>query len=144
MKRHALRTVLLLLMVFVVSDGSHAIEGFRGATWGSLKYDMPKDEENYLLLDGWFKQGVDWARWRNTSLNTYAMIRYKWDSENTPYNNVITPALGVSLDTYNPKGFIGTIGFEYQWENRFYPATETVEKAFVYLDWVGWWDLKRD
>ena len=77
--------------VLVISDGAHAIEGFRGATWGGLQYDMPRNGDNYLLLQGYVKQGIDWWRYKNATLNTYGVLRYKFDSEETPWNNALTP-----------------------------------------------------
>ncbi len=142
-KRIVIPIVLAVFCMLVISDGAHAIEGFRGATWGGLQYDMPRDGDNYLLLQGYVKQGIDWWRYKNTTLNTYGVLRYKFDSEETPWNNALAPGIGVSLDIYNPSGFIATVGFEYQWEKQFYPDTRTVEKGYIYLDWVGWWDLMK-
>jgi hypothetical protein len=79
----------------------------------------------------------------NTTLNTYAVLRYKWDIEQFEWNNSIAPGVGISLDTYSPGGVIATLGFEYQWERLLYGPDTMYSKAVVYVNWVGWWDLKK-
>jgi len=144
MKRLVYGTIVLLLLCAALPRGATAIEGLRGATWGELRYDIPKDGRENLLLDGWVKQGVDWTRWGNTTLNTYAKLRYRWDSEGHEWNNLLGPAVGVSLDTYVPAGLALSVGIEYTWENRLLANDNGLErKAIAYVNWYGWWDLLK-
>ena len=120
------------------------IEGLRGASWGELSYEIPKEGEENLVLDGWIKQGIDWAKWGNTSLNTYAKLRFKWDTEGYDWNNLMGPALGVSLDTFVPSGLSGSLGAEYVWEQRMLDENRFIDqKVVIYVNWYGWWDLKE-
>ncbi len=142
MKRTITCTVLLLLILSIGAAVAHAI-GLRGSTWGELRYDIPKDGEENLLWSGWIKQGIDWKRWGNTTLNTYATIRYSLDTEKYDWNNTLGPGVGISIDTYSPKGLIISWGFEYIWQRQIYDPVEYDQKAVIYMNWIGWWDLKR-
>ncbi len=119
-----------------------AIEGFRGASWGELRWDLPKEGEDNLLLTSWIRQGADWKRWGNTTLNTYATIRLRSDTEKLDWNNSIGPGLGIAVDTFNDKGISASVGIEYIWD-RFYESDRSEDKAVVYLNWYGGWDLDR-
>jgi hypothetical protein len=142
MKRTITCAVLLLLTLSIGAVDAPAI-GLRGSTWGELRYDIPKEGEDNLIWDGWIKQGIDWKRWGNTTLNTYATFRYKLDTQKYGWNNAVGPGLGISLDLYSPKGLIVTMGAEYIWERQLYNNGDYYQKTFIYLNWVGWWDLNR-
>ncbi|UCF05153.1 MAG: hypothetical protein JSV33_14740 [bacterium] len=135
--------LVMLLFSVTVTGTARAFEGFRGSTWGELRWDLPREGEDNLIFNGWFKQGIDWMRSGNTTLNTYAVLRYKWDIEEYDWNNAIAPGVGISLDTYSPGGVIATLGFEYQWEKLLYGPDTMYHKAVIYVNWVGWWDLKK-
>ena len=142
--RRVLLGALVLLLAAAWPGRAGAIEGLRGATWGELRYDIPRDGRENLLLDGWVKQGIDWAKWGNTTLNTYAKLRYRWDSERYEWNNLLGPSLGVSLDRYVPVGLALSVGIEYTWEHRLVSDDNPLErKAVVYVNWYGWWNLLR-
>lgn len=143
MKRYIFGVIIIAFCVLAVPGGAFAFEGFRGSTWGELRYDIPREGEDNLILDGWIKQGIDWARWGNTTFNTYATIRYRFDTEKYDWNNSVGPGVGIAFDIYSPKGFIASLGGEYIWESRIYDSGEIDQKAVVYLSWVGWWDLKK-
>ena len=137
---------LLLLLVLVAGTGGVRAEvmGLRGATWGELRYDIPKEGEENLVLDGWIKQGVDWAKWGNTSLNTYAKLRFKWDTEGYDWNNLMGPTVGISLDAFAPAGLSGSFGAEYTWEKQMLNGNDIMDqKVVIYVNWYGWWDLKN-
>jgi hypothetical protein len=137
-------TLLLLIFTAAGTGGAHAVPGLRGASWGELRYDIPKEGEENLILDGWIKQGIDWAKWGNTSINTYAKLRFKWDTQGYDWNNLMGPTVGISLDTFVPSGLSGSIGAEYTWENRTLDGSNVMDqKAVIYVNWYGWWDLKR-
>jgi hypothetical protein len=137
-------SLLLSCCLLSVSATAYEIVGFRGSSWGELKYDIPKEGENNLLWSGWVKQGVDWVQVSdNITLNTYAKLHYNWDKEEQDWNNMIGPSVGISLDAYSPKGVVATMGVEYVWENHFLDSGYTDEKLVVYVNWFGWWDLKK-
>lgn len=138
-------TLVLLLVMTVGAGGIHAeIVGLRGASWGELRYEIPKEGEQNLVLDGWIKQGIDLVKWGDTSLNTYAKLRYKWDTEGLPWNNIMGPTLGISLDTYMPSGLSGSFGAEYTWEKQAFNGNDIMDqKVVIYVNWYGWWDLKN-
>lgn len=143
MKRSVRGLLLVSICLLAASQPVAAVEGLRGSTWGELRWDLPREGEDNLLFNGWIKQGIDWLRSGNTTLNTYAVLRYKWDTEQLDWNNTVAPGVGISIDTYNPGGVIATIGFEYQWEKLLYGPDTMNQKAVVYVNWVGWWDLTK-
>jgi len=142
MIRNALRIVPVVLCLALLAGNASAFVGFRGSTWGDLRQEIPKDTDSNLILQGWLKQGVDWAKWGNTTLNTYATLRYRLDTEKLDYNNSVGPGLGVSLEAYSSKGLVASWGIEYLWD-RFFQADRTEQKLVFYMGWYGWWDLKR-
>jgi hypothetical protein len=133
---------ILVFVSIALTGGACAYIGFRGSTWGELRYEIPRENgENNLLLDGWIRQGVDLAKWGNTTLNTYATLRYRWDTEQTDWHNSLGPGLGIALEAFTAKGLVGSVGAEYIWE-RFYETGINDEKLILYVGWYGWWDLK--
>lgn len=143
MNRTIATIMLSIILLSSLAGRSSAFVGFRGATWGELRYQIPRDEgEENLLLDGWIRQGIDLAKWGNTTLNTYATIRYRWDTENTDWYNSLGPGVGIAFETFTAKGLVGSIGAEYIWE-RFYEIDKNDEKVVVFINWYGWWDLKN-
>lgn len=142
MKRHVFGIALALLCLALRSGSAFAVVGFRGSTWGDLRGEMPKEGDSNLLLNGWIKQGVDWTKWGNVTLNTYATLRYQADTEGLDYNNSVGPGLGISLEAYSPRGAVASLGVEYIWD-RYTTFDETSQKVVVYVNWYGWWDLKK-
>ncbi len=144
MRRSITFVILTVSLCLFLTPAANAIEGYRGSTWGDLRWDLPEELDSNLLLRGWVKQGIDWKRWgKNTTLNTYATIRYTVDTEKIDWNNKFEPGIGISLETYSPKGLGTTIGVEYIWENRFLDSDWIDQKFVIYVGWYGWWDLKK-
>lgn len=146
MRKITITVLAILSCALFLPEGASAIEGFRGSTWGELRYDIPRDLPDNLLMTGWIKQGIDWKKWgESTTLNTYATLRYKWDTEKYDWNNSLEPGIGISIDTFSPKGLGLTAGVEYIWENRFLLDDNKWydQKTVVYVSWYGWWDLKK-
>jgi len=142
MKRYCLACLLFIVFSFAISANAFAIEGFRGSSWGELRWDIPTHGTPDLWLYGWAKQGVDWVRWGNTTLNTYATLRYSIDTEKLDWNSHIGPGIGIGIDTFTPKGLAASWGVEYIWD-RFYESDRTEQKVVFYMNWFGWWDLKK-
>jgi hypothetical protein len=148
MKRRVFGIALVLACLVLRSGSALAVVGFRGSTWGDLRGEMPKEGDGNLLLNGWIKQGVDWTKWGNVTLNTYATLRYQADTEGLDWNNSVGPGFGISLEAYSPRGIVAALGVEYIWDRYLgldEPAQfdETVQKFVVYVNWYGWWDLKK-
>jgi hypothetical protein len=148
MKRHAFRIALAVLCLVLCSGSASAIVGFRGSTWGDLRGEMPKEGDNNMLLNGWIKQGVDWTRWGNVTLNTYATVRYQADTKGYDWNNLIGPGVGISLEAYSQRGIVGSIGVEYIWDrylgvDEASPFDGNANKLVIYANWYAWWDLKK-
>jgi hypothetical protein len=148
MKRHVFGIALVLVCLALCSGSAFAIVGFRGSTWGDLRGEMPNEGENNLLLNGWIKQGVDWTKWGNVTLNTYATLRYQADTEGYDWNNLVGPGVGISLEAFSPRGITGSVGVEYIWD-RYLGVDEAsafdvnAHKIVIYVNWYGWWDLKK-
>ena len=145
MKRLMTGVILLMMLLFLYPEGASAVVGYRGATWGEVRWDIPHipgADEDYVYLQGWVKQGIDWARWGNTTLNTYAALRFKRDSIRHDWNNVLGPSVGVSLDIFQDVGVSATIGAEYAWD-RYYHSDRWDQRISIYFGWYGWWDLKQ-
>lgn len=85
---------------------------------------------------------MDWVKWGNTTLNTYATLRYSVDTEKLDWNSHIGPGVGIGIDTYIPKGLAASWGVEFIWD-KFYESARTEQKVVVYMNWFGWWDLKK-
>ena len=131
-----------ILAAFFLPAPGLAVEGFRGSTWGEIRYDLPREGENDLLLSGWARQGIDWKRWGDTRLSTFGILRYKWDSEKLDWNNSIGPGVGVGIDSTIRDQAVATFTVEYLWE-RFPESDRTDEKLLFYVNWYGWWDLRK-
>jgi hypothetical protein len=132
----------MLFILTVLAGSACAIEGLRGQTWGEMRQELPKDGDSNLLLQGWIRQGVDWVKWDKVTLNTYATLRYRADSEKLDFNNSVGPGLGVALEVYCPRGVVGSLGVEYLWD-RYFEADRTDQKVVLFVNWYGWWDLKK-
>lgn len=144
MRRFFSFLAMILLLSALLPAAGGAIEGYRGSTWGDLRWDMPKKHDGNLLMRGWVKQGIDWKRWgENTTLNTYATLRYTVDTEKLDWNNTIEPGIGIAIEMYNPVGLATTFGCEYVWENRFLDSDYSDQKFVIYVGWYGFWDLKK-
>jgi len=141
MKRSAICAFAVVVCLTSVLGPASAIEGLRGSTWGDIRWDVPKDVENDLIVRGWIRQGVDWTQVGSATLSTYATVRYVWDSRGLDWNNSIGPGVGIALDAWSSKGFAGTLAVEYL-VDRFYETDRTENKLVVYMGWYGMWDLK--
>ena len=126
----------------LLSASAQAIVGFRGATWGDIRQEFHDELPDNLVLQGWVKQGVDWAEWRHARLNTYVALRYRLDTEGYDWNNTVGPAVGASLDLFTTSGVSATAGIEYIWD-RYFESDRDDDKLALYVGWYGWWDLKR-
>jgi hypothetical protein len=115
-----------------------------GSTWGDVYWELPRPGEDDLVLEGWARQGIAW--WRGPAgplrlqLQTYATVRYKWDSLGLEWNNYLGPGLGAALDLGLPSLGVATVGVEYvhQWSTR---SGVSAPYWAPFLDWYGSWDV---
>lgn len=139
--KYRILMILVVAYCLTLAPGSGlAIEGLRGSTWGDLRWDLPDEGSDDLILRGWIRQGIDWKRWGNTLLNTYATVRYATDTRSFDWNNSVGPGIGIGLDTHQ-WGIGATLGIEYLWD-RLYESDRTERKTVVYMTWYSSWDLK--
>ncbi len=122
------------------------VEGFPGSTWGDLYWEIPSPGASDLVLEGWIRQGVAWTRWPSGKasfvLQTYATLRYKWDSLGEDWNNYLGPGAGVAVDLAAP-GFplvTGGVEYVYQWNTR---SDTAAPYTAPFLDWYHWWDIRQ-
>lgn len=137
--------MILLTALSICPFSAWAVEGFPGSSWGELRQDIPfkrNDKRDNLFLQGWIEQGIDWKRWGNLYLNTYATLRYKWDSQALDWNNSIGPGAGVGLTYISPKGDNIKFGCEYIYD-QFYRSGDNDHKVVLYMRWFTYWNLKK-
>ncbi|MHC1698490.1 MAG: hypothetical protein AB9919_10615 [Geobacteraceae bacterium] len=138
-------SLIVLAATVFVTPLAQAIEGYPGSSWGELRQDFPlnnNDVSNNLFLQGWVEQGIDWKRWGNFYLNTYATLRYKWDSRALDYNNSIGPGAGIGISYLSPKGDNIKLGCEYIYD-QYFKNGDTDQKVVLYLRWFTYWNLKK-
>ncbi|MCM2357997.1 MAG: hypothetical protein NDI77_07605 [Geobacteraceae bacterium] len=135
---------IALASILLSAGQAQAIEGFPGKTWGEFRYEDRLDGGGIdnTLLYGWIEQGVYWFSWREIKLNTYGTVRYKWDEKGLDWNNSVGPGVGIALEKFFPKGAYVRGGAEFLWD-RLYKSGESEQKAVLYVNWYGWWDLGR-
>lgn len=121
-------------------------KGYPGAAWGDLRWDVPNTGKSNVILGGWLRQGITLKHWEKTpnifTLNPYARVRYKWDSQGLDWNNYVGPGAGISLDMDSDKGPLTSWGVEYNWEKNFQTGDDSY-KVILYMRWYAWWDIKK-
>jgi len=147
MKKCTLLSICLVLLAapLFCPPSARAIEGFPGSSWGELRQEFPVNRNgnrDNLFLQGWVEQGIDWKRWGNFYLNTYATVRYKWDSQALDWNNSIGPGAGVGITYISPKGDNIKFGCEYIYD-QFYRSGDNEQKVVLYMRWFTYWNLKK-
>lgn len=146
MIRCCLVAIAIFTAIFAYNTTTYAIEGYPGSTWGEVRQDIPNnsssDTPSNLLGQGYIEQGIDWTKWGNLFLNSYATVRYKFDTAQYDYNNSVGPGLGFSLNYIAKNGSYLRLGVEHNWET-FYTNGKTDEKTIIYGRWFQWWNLKN-
>jgi hypothetical protein len=142
--KHIRIFVFVSLLSFLVAPSlAGAVDSFPGSTWGELRWEGPTHGQGDLILYGWVKQGIELKRWSpDARLSSYVTVRYKWDTQELDWNNYLAPGGGIAFDTYLGKQFPITIGAEYLWE-RYYKSSTSQQRVVLYMNWYGWWDLKK-
>lgn len=145
-----MKKTLIALALNAVATCASAQLAYPGSNWSNLTYNSNPvrfgDEKTNTLLQGNIEQGIVWKEfsggWR---LNTYAAMGYNFDTIGLPYNNKITPTLGVKFQ--RPwDGGIWDVGAQVVHQRNFKipdgsPSSGTGVQAYVQY-WTGW-NLKR-
>jgi hypothetical protein len=148
LRRVGLAALFLTVALTPAAGGARAADfplGYPGSTWGSLRYPnaAPEEERENLLAEGALEQGVDWAEvGPRMFLNTFASLRYSVDSEKLDFNNKLEPGVGVKLRLLLGDWAQAEVGVKYVVEYRF-ESDRRGDTAIIFLNWGGWWDLKR-
>jgi len=127
------------------APGAAALEGYPGSTWGDLYYEIPSPGSSDLVLEGWVRQGVALKRWpigrAHLVLQSYATLRYKWDSLGLDWNNYLGPGAGLAVDLDLPSFPSMSAGVEYvhQWNTR---PDVSLPYAALFVNWFGSWDVR--
>jgi hypothetical protein len=146
-----MKKTLVVAVLALASVGASAQLAYPGSNWSNLTYNSNPvrfgNEGINTLLQGNIEQGIVWAKfgdgWR---INTYAAMGYSADSIGLPYNNKVTPTLGVKFQRPWESGNLD-IGVQAVYQNNFkgvpagYPHSGTGVQAYVQY-WTGW-DLKN-
>jgi hypothetical protein len=137
---------LLVFTFLLVSAAQFKAEaaplGYPGSTWGEIRQEFPDNGDSDLTSQGWVRQGIDWAHFGNLRLNTYGTVRFKWDTEGLNYNNYVGPGIGVALETVSWRGYSGSFGVEYLWDD-YYKSGDTRQTLAIFLTWYGSWNIKK-
>jgi len=142
------RNIIFLISIICLwlPSAVHAVEGLPGSAWGNIYWEVPKNGDNNLILEGWVRQGVAWEKWQKDTtsfqLTTYLTARYKWDSEKLDWNNYFGSAVGIALDMESAQGTLLSWGIEYVWENNIRTGDHT-QRINVFMIWYFWWDLMK-
>lgn len=135
---------LISIVCLYLPSAVHAVEGLPGATWGNLYWEVPKDGENNVILEGWIRQGIAWNKWQalttNFQLTTYLTGRYKWDQQDFDWNNYLSPGAGISIDISRPDGPLASVGLEYLYQMN-YRSGFKEGKTALFMNWFHWWDF---
>jgi hypothetical protein len=147
----AILAVALLASVTAASaeDKSSGPLGYPGSNWSVLTINPSvisgTPEDDNVLLQGRVEQGIDWKKYGNWTLNTYAALGYSADKNELSYNNKFVPALGVKMTRSFSSGVVD-IGVQAVYQNNFRgvtsgPNTDYGVQAYVSY-WTGW-NLKK-
>ena len=118
------------------------------SSWGEIRL-QDSDIEESLIGDGYFEQGVDWAKLPfNWTLNTFAGLRFTQSNDSDHWwNNKVGPWFGVKVKhsfTIFPASWgevaLGVRGEYYKYTNSTSRNTDFVEAAFGQWSFGGDWN----
>ena len=114
-----------------------------GSTSGNIQFPssaQPRESEN-LLLSGKIEQGVDLLSLTpDTSLNLFARIDYRWDTEELDFNRKVLSAVGFKLRHSFSDSFVLSIGAKYENDQR-YVIERSSDGTLLFSNWFGYWQL---
>lgn len=146
-----MKKTIFSLALLAASVGASAQLAYPGSNWSNLTYNSNPvrvaDENVNTLLQGNIEQGIVWAEldggWR---VNTYAAMGYSVDTIGLPWNNKVTPTLGVKLQRPWAQGN-WDVGVQVVYQNNFRGVPSDVSNSGtgvqLYVQYWTGWDLKR-
>jgi hypothetical protein len=151
MKKVILTLALVAFAGFAVAQDGLKPLSYPGSNWSNLTYNsnpIRNDGERVnTTLQGNIEQGIVWAQFSNGwRLNTYAAMGYSVDNLGLPWDNKVTPTLGVKFQRPWSNG-IWDIGAQVVHQHNFrnippgQPSSGTGAQLYVQY-WTGW-DLKK-
>ena len=127
----------------VAGEGTDEL-GMRGFTWGEIRYPSSEqpEEEDDLVIEGAIEQGIDIASLtKQTRLNLFGKLGYKFDSKNLDYNNKLNLAAGLKIRHYLSDSFVLDAGVRYEVERRT-ESNRTLNGPTFFTGWFGSWLLR--
>jgi hypothetical protein len=120
---------------------------YPGSTWGQLSYPagLSREEKDNTLLAGRIEQGADWFRFGEDrwKFNTYVALAYTVDNRGLPYNNKLTPAVGMKVTRTFDSGVLD-LGVqaihEKRWRDDLNGKSSGVQ---AYASWWFGWDARK-
>lgn len=151
-----MKKLLLVLVIAATSFAASAQDlpkplSYPGSNWSNLTYNSdivrPEGQGVNTLLQGNLEQGVVWANlgngWR---FNTYAAIGYSVDNIGLPWNNKVTPTLGLKFQHPWERGN-WDVGAQVVYQNNFRGVPSGTDNSGtgvqVYVQYWTGWDLGR-
>lgn len=137
--------LMLLLTAYSVPPTARAqgTIALPGSTSGNIQFPssaQPRESEN-TLLSGKIEQGVDLLSLaRNTTLNLFARVDYRWDTEELDFNRKILAAAGIKLRHVFSDSFVLSVGAKYENDQR-YVVERSSAGTLLFSNWYGSWHL---
>ena len=114
-----------------------------GSTWGNLRFPssaQPAESDN-VLLNGAVEQGLDFFPiTKNTVLNFFVRVDYRWDTDEFDFNRKILLGTGFKLRHYFSDTFVMALGAKYEIDKRFVVERST-DGFLLFGNWFGSWAL---
>jgi hypothetical protein len=115
---------------------------YPGFTWGEIRCPGAQDasESGNTIFEGAIEQGLDWFQKDNTTLNTFAELKYITDSTGLDWNNEYTLGAGIKLKFTGIKNWNIHFGVKYNRERR-WKSNSTEDEVIGFLNWSTGWAL---
>lgn len=114
-----------------------------GSTWGNIRFPssaQPAERDN-VLLNGAIEQGIDYYQiTKNTVLNFFGRVDYRWDTEEFDFNRKILLGTGFKLRHYFSDTVVMSVGAKYEIDKRFVVERST-DGFLLFSNWFGSWQL---
>ena len=137
--------VALLCSVFLGASSAMAQNSMPmpGSTWGNIRFPssaQPAESDN-ILLNGAIEQGVDFFPiTKDTVVNFFGRVDYRWDTEGFDFNRKILLGLGFKLRHYFSDTFVMSLGAKYEIDKRFV-VERSSDGILLFGQWFGSWHV---
>jgi len=114
-----------------------------GSTWGNIRFPssaQPAESDN-ILLNGAIEQGVDFFPiTKDTVINFFGRVDYRWDTEEFDFNRKILLGVGFKLRHYFSDTFVMSLGAKYEIDKRFV-VERSSDGILLFGQWFGSWHV---